>query len=143
MGGGVGGGRRDRVGGRVWVGGGDGSDLTSESVSRTLKVCLPSNSAGEIVSGLVQAVQLPASRRHWNVEPDSEELKVRTGLSALDGLDGLESSVVSGAVLSTRRFVTVLAFVLPALSVATARTSYRPSAAFVGSQVAGKGATMS
>ena len=93
--------------------------------------------------GLVQADQLPASRRHWNVEPDSEELKASVGVPSFDGLDGLESIVVSGAVLSTRRFVTVLVLILPAVSVATARTSYRPSETPVLSQLAVKGAVPS
>ena len=55
---------------------------------------------GEIVSGLVQEVQLPPSTRHSKVEPLSEELKVKLGVVLLDGSAGLESIVVFGAVRS-------------------------------------------
>jgi hypothetical protein len=48
--------------------------LPAWSVARTSKVWLPALSAGEIVSGLVQVVQLPPSIRHSKVESVSEEL---------------------------------------------------------------------
>ena len=70
-------------------------------MARTWKVWLPAVSAGEIVSGLVQAVQLPPSMRHSKLEPVSEELKLKLGVVLLDGSDGLESIVVFGAVRST------------------------------------------
>ena len=93
------------------------------SVARTWKVWLPALSAGEIVSGLVQEVQLPLSTRHWKVEPVSEELKLKSGVVSFEGSAGPESIVVFGAVLSTRRLATRLVLVFPAVSVATARTS--------------------
>src|SRR5947207_4814638 len=60
---------------QVWVAG-EASVLPAASVARTSKVWLPSLSAGERVSGEVQAVQLPLSIRHSKVEPLSLELKV-------------------------------------------------------------------
>ena len=62
---------------------------------------LPPDSAGEIVSGLVHDVQPPPSMRHSNVEPPSEELKLKSGVVLLDGSAGLESIVVFGALRST------------------------------------------
>ena len=93
------------------------------SVARTANVWLPSARAGERVSGLVQEAQLPLSRRHSKVEPGSLELKLNVGVAFPEGSVGLESIVVFGAVLSTRRFVTTLVPSLSALSVATARRS--------------------
>ena len=71
------------------------------SVARTSKVWLPALRAGEMVSGLVQELQLPLSIRHSKLEPDSEELKVKLGVVLFDGSAGLESMVVFGAVRST------------------------------------------
>src|SRR6266852_314711 len=85
---------------QVWLAG-EASVLPAASVARTSNVWLPSASAGEIVYGLLQADQLPPSTRHWKVEPDSEELKASVGVLSLEGLDGLESMVVSGGGLST------------------------------------------
>ena len=74
------------------------------------------------MSGDVQAVQLPPSVRHSKVEPPSEELNVKVGLVLPEGLAGLESMVVFGAVRSTVQVrVAGEASVLPAASVA--RTS--------------------
>ena len=70
------------------------------SVARTWKVWLPALSAGEIVSGLEQEVQLPLSTRHSKVEPVSFELKVKVGVGSFDGSAGLEPMVVFGAVRS-------------------------------------------
>ena len=70
------------------------------SVARTWKVWLPAPSAAR-VCGLVQEVQLPLSMRHSKVEPPSEELKAKVGVVFPDGLEGLESMVVFGAVRST------------------------------------------
>ena len=92
------------------------------SVARTSKLWLPAPSAAR-VCGLVQELQLPPSTRHSNVEPVSEELKLKFGVVLLDGSAGLESMVVFGAVLSTRRLAARLVFELPALSVATTRRS--------------------
>src|SRR6266516_1555938 len=58
---------------QVWLAGVE-SVLPAVSVARTWKVWLPSVSAGEMVNGLVQAVQLPPSIRHSKLEPVSEEL---------------------------------------------------------------------
>jgi hypothetical protein len=101
---------------------GDASVLPAGSVARTSKVWLPSVSADN-VCGLVQDDQPPPSTRHWKLEPDSVELKVNVGVALFDGLDGLESRLVSGAVLSTRRFVTTSVVALFASSFATARRS--------------------
>ena len=59
--------------------------LAAASVARTSKVWLPPDSAGEIDSGLVQELQLPPSTRHSNVEPLSEELKLKLGVVLPDG----------------------------------------------------------
>jgi hypothetical protein len=75
------------------------------------------------VCGLVQALQPPPSTRHSKVEPASLEPNAKVGVVSFDGSDGPESTEVSGAVLSTRRFPTVSIAVWPSLSVATARTS--------------------
>jgi hypothetical protein len=80
---------------------GEPSVLPTASVARTSKVWLPSVSAGEIVCGLVQDAQLPPSIRHSKVEPDSLELNANDGVVLFDGLEGLESIVVFGAVRST------------------------------------------
>src|SRR5207244_6189025 len=69
---------------------GVGSVLAATSVARTWKVWLPSPSAGESVSGEVQAVQPPPSMRHSNVEPLSVELKVKVGVVWLEGRGGRE-----------------------------------------------------
>ncbi len=79
---------------------GDASVLPAASVARTTNACVPSPSA-PVVCGLVHEAQLPPSTRHWNVDPGSDELKPNAGVVSLDGLGGLESSVVSGAVTST------------------------------------------
>jgi hypothetical protein len=75
--------------------------LPAVSVARTSKVWLPSASAGAIVSGLVHGLQLPPSRRHSNVEPGFEELKVKLGVVSLEGSAGVEPIVEFGAVKST------------------------------------------
>ncbi|HEX9379920.1 MAG TPA: hypothetical protein VF891_00350 [Gaiellaceae bacterium] len=97
--------------------------LPAWSVARTSKVWLPSVSAGELVWGLVQEDQLPLSTRHSNVEPGSLELKVNVGVPSFDGSAGVESMLVSGAALSTRRLATALELELSTVSVATARRS--------------------
>ena len=74
--------------------------LPAVSVARTWKVWLPPVSAGEIVSGLVQLLQLPPSMRHSKLEPLSLELKLKLGVVFPEGLEGLESMVVFGAVRS-------------------------------------------
>ena len=77
------------------------SVLPAWSVARASKVWLPAPRAGEIVSGLEQEVQPPPSIRHSNVEPLSEELKLKLGVVLLEGSPGCVSIVVSGAVRST------------------------------------------
>ena len=62
--------------------------LPAGSVARTSKVWLPSASAGEMLCGLVQGVQLRLSRRHSKVEPLSEELKLKLGVVLPDGSAG-------------------------------------------------------
>ena len=75
--------------------------MPAGSVARTSKLWLPALSAGEIVSGLEQDVQLPLSMRHSKLEPISLELKLKLGVVLPDGSDGCESIVVLGAVRST------------------------------------------
>jgi hypothetical protein len=104
------------------------SVLPAVSVARTWKVWLPAVSAGEIVSGLVQDVQLPPSMRHSKVEPPSEELNVKLGVVSLDGSEGLESIVVFGAVRSTVQvWLAGVASVLPAASVARTWNVWLPA----------------
>src|SRR3954454_22387110 len=105
---------------QVWVSGVP-SVLPAASVARTSNVWLPSASEA-VVCGLVQALQLPASTRHWKVA-GSLELNVNVGVGSFEGSAGPVASVVSGAVLSTRRLATRLLFVWPSVSVATARRS--------------------
>src|SRR6478672_5296624 len=104
------------------------SVFPTASVARTSKVWVPSPSA-DVVSGLVQGDQLPPSTRHANVELPSEELKSNVGVVSFDGLDGVESIVVFGAV---RSIVHVCAAgvpsVLPAPSVARTSKVWLPSA---------------
>jgi len=80
---------------------GEASVLPAASIARTSNVWLPSARAGETVYGLLQADQLPPSTRHWNVEPDSDELKEKLGVASFDGFPGVESMVVFGGVRST------------------------------------------
>ena len=74
--------------------------MPAPSVARVSKVCVPSARA-LVVCGLVQLLQLPPSTRHSKLEPGSLEVKSNVGVVSFDGLDGLESMVVSGAVKST------------------------------------------
>ncbi|HEX9379918.1 MAG TPA: hypothetical protein VF891_00340 [Gaiellaceae bacterium] len=85
---------------QVWLAG-EPSVLPAWSVARTSKVWLPSVRAGEMVWGLVQEAQLPLSTRHSKLELGSLELKLKLGVAFPEGLDGLASIVVSGAVRST------------------------------------------
>src|SRR5262245_40481391 len=121
---------------------GEPSVLPARSVARTSKVWLPSGSA-LVVFGLVQVLQLPPSMRHSKLDPPSLELKVKLGVALFEGSAGPESMLVSGAVLSTRRFATRSAWVCPTMSVATARTSYIPSATALVFQLAVYGEVVS
>src|SRR6266545_4369716 len=81
-----------------------------------------------MVCGLVQEVQLPPSRRHSNVDPGSPALKVKVGVVSFEGLEGLESIVVSGAVRSTVQvWLAGDPSVLPAWSVARTSKVWLPS----------------
>ena len=71
----------------------------------------------------MQEEKPPASISHSNVAPPSFELKVKLGAVLFDGSEGLESIVVFGLVLSTVTVRLAESSVLPALSVARARTS--------------------
>jgi hypothetical protein len=77
------------------------SALPAASIACTSNVWLPSASAGEIVCGLVQEAQALPSMRHSKLEPLSLELNANVGVVFADGLEGLESIVVLGAVRST------------------------------------------
>jgi hypothetical protein len=80
-----------------------------------------------MVSGLVQELQLPPSMRHSKVEPLSDELKEKVGVVFADGLAGLESMVVLGAVRSiVQVWLAGVASVLPAASVARAWKVWLP-----------------
>jgi hypothetical protein len=79
---------------------GDASVLPETSVARTSKVCVPSPSTA-VVCGVVQLFQVPESMRHSKLEPGSEELKSNVGVVSFDGLEGVESIDVFGAVRST------------------------------------------
>ena len=103
--------------------------MPTESVARTLKVWLPSARAGETVSGLEHVFQLPLSMRHSKVEPDSLELKAKSGVVLFDGSDGLLPMLVFGAVRSTvQLLVAGVPSVLPAASVARTAKVWLPSA---------------
>ena len=75
------------------------SGLPAASMARTSKVCAPSASPLYAL-GLEHEAQDPASRRHWRLEPASEELKEKLALLELIVPDGPAVIVVSGAVVS-------------------------------------------
>src|SRR5262245_22454090 len=106
---------------------GEASVFPAGSVARTSNVCAPSVRPARL-SGLVHGAQLPPSVRHSNVEPPSEEPKVKLGVVAFDGSAGLPVIVVSGAVRSTSTLRMSLD-AWPALSVATAASAWLPSVA--------------
>lgn len=81
---------------------GEASWLPVGSVARTSNVCAPSASAAH-VTGDAHANHVPASRRHWNVEPASFAENVNVGVESFVGPDGPESTVVSGGVMSSPR----------------------------------------
>jgi hypothetical protein len=72
------------------------------STARTENVCTPSERL-PVVCGDVQADHSPASRRHRNVDPSSEDVKrnVGVGSSMWDPSAGPAVIVVSGGVVST------------------------------------------
>ena len=67
----------------------------------TSKVWLPSLSAGESVSGLVQALQEPLSIRYSTLETVSVAMKEKLGLALLEGSGGDAVIEVLGAVVSS------------------------------------------
>src|SRR5689334_11817311 len=104
---------------------GDASVLPAASVARTSKVWVLSVRPATLC-GLVHGDQAPPSIRHSNVEPLSDELKLKLGVAALDGSAGLLVIVVWGAVRSTSTLRMALD-AWPALSVATAASAWLPS----------------
>src|SRR6266511_4297811 len=81
-----------------------------------------------MVWGLVQETQLPLSTRHWKLELGSLELKLKLGVAFPDGLEGLASIVVSGAVRSTVQvWLAGVWSALPAWSVARTSKVWLPS----------------
>ena len=58
---------------------GVGSTLPAASVARTSKVCDPCVRVA-LVKGEVQEAKAAASTRHWNVEPVSVEVNVKSGV---------------------------------------------------------------
>src|SRR5918996_771903 len=104
------------------------STFPAGAVARTSNVCGPSAS-GPIVAGLAQGAQAPPSRRHWNVEPGWSAENSKSGVGSLDGSDGVASSVVSGAVVSTVQACEAgVGSGLPAASVARTAKVWPPSA---------------
>jgi hypothetical protein len=79
---------------------GDASKLPAASVARTSNVCAPSLSGGD-VKGVGHGAKPWASNWHANVAFGSSDENVNVGVGLLVGLDGPESIVVSGAVMST------------------------------------------
>ncbi len=74
------------------------------SVARTSKLWAPSVSAAAAVwesPGPEQGPKGAASKRHWKLEPGSEEEKVKDGVESLVSPEGPVSIVVSGAVESS------------------------------------------
>jgi hypothetical protein len=111
----------------VWLAGLP-SVFPAGSVARTSNVWLLSASAGESVSGDVHGSHVPPSSLHSNVEPVSGELNVKVGVVLPEGLAGLESIVVFGAVVSIVQVdVAGDASVLPAASVARTSKVWLPS----------------
>ena len=51
--------------------------------------------------GLVQLAKAPPSSEHWNVEPASDDVKLKLALVTFVGLAGAPVSVVLGAAVST------------------------------------------
>ena len=70
----------------------------------------------------MQEVKPPESSSHSNVAPASFELKVKLGAALFEGSGGLVSMVVFGFVLSIVTVRLAESRVLPALSLARART---------------------
>jgi len=107
---------------------GDGSVLPAGSMARTLKVCNPSVS-GPNVSPLVQAANGAPSTEHWNVAVLSVDENVNVGVELLDGLDGVESSDVSGERVSIVQVNdSGVKSVLPIESIALTWNVWEPSA---------------
>src|SRR5262249_54442877 len=100
---------------------GEASVLPAASVARTSNVCVPSDSA-TLVNGDTHVSNCAASTRHWNVEPDSSDVKHQVGVASLLG-DGAGTEVVGfGMIVSTVKVCEAgEGSVLPAASVA--RTS--------------------
>ncbi len=102
------------------------SALPAASVARTSAVWAPRASPVQVF-GLVHALQLPPSMRHWKLAPASE-VKVSVAEVELVVPDGPEPIVVSGAVVSTVHVRVAAAPVLPAASVARTSKVWPPSA---------------
>ena len=83
---------------------GEASGLPAPSIACTVKVCWPSGTSVR-VRGLVQAANAALSSLHWNVDPSSEEVKLKEGSLSLVVEPGAGPAVivVSGAVVSTGR----------------------------------------
>jgi hypothetical protein len=73
--------------------------LPAASVARTAKLCEPSDRPA-YAFGDEQLAHAPASRRHWKLERDSEELKAKDADVEEEVPDGPEVIDVSGAVRS-------------------------------------------
>ena len=72
--------------------------------------------------GLEHAEKEPASSLHSKVLGDSVEWKVNVAEVLLLGSEGVESMIVSGAIVSTLNVLEAVVWLFPALSVASACT---------------------
>jgi hypothetical protein len=78
--------------------------------------------------GLVQPANAAPSRRHWNVLPSSDDVKLKLTL-AEDGSEGFTVMIVSGGVTSTIQVRAAgVASVFPAPSIARTSKVCEPSA---------------
>ena len=89
------------------------------------------SASGPSVSGLVSEVHEPPFRRTWNVVPGSGELNEKVGVVSCVAAAGVESSVVSGAIVSIRTVWARTPVSLPIRSNARYLTVVTPSAATV------------
>ena len=104
------------------------SVFPAASVALTWKVCEPA-ARPLYVCGLVQAAKAAPSSEHWKLEPVSVELKLKLGPVELDGLDGVDVIVVSGAVSSiVHVYVAGVGSVFPTASVARTWKVCEPAA---------------
>ena len=111
---------------------GVGSGFFALSTARTSKLWEPSASGVEgvwLAPGPERAANGSESKRHWKVEPDSLDAKLKVGVWSLVEPDGPPVIVVYGVESSTYLKVVEHAEMLPATSVALARNKVVVSSA--------------